>query len=318
MPDAGGSAEAGASSSIVATVRRMASGFVNNNLGDWAAALTYYGLLAVFPALIAVVALVGLVADPTTTTQRVTEIVTNLGPEASTETFQEPIDSITSNRAGAGVGFVLGLAFALWAASGYVRAFARAANTVYEVPEGRPVWRLLPVQLLLTFVLVVLAAVVALALVMTGPVVNAVAEPFGVTEQAVRVFDAAKWPALAVVVLALIALLYYATPNVRLRGLRAVVPGAVLALALWGIASVGFGIFVANFGSYDKTYGTLAGIIIGLVWLYLTNLSMLLGAQLNAERERGRKHAAGAPGTGGTLGLRLRLDPRGARSTTSD
>src|SRR4051812_42216842 len=238
-------------------VRRTVTEFSEDNLSDWAAALTYYGLLSLFPALIALVSIVGLVGDPKTTTNTVTDIVTSIGPKSAADTFAGPIKSITSNRSTAGLGLIVGLLAALWSASGYVGAFMRASNIIYETPEGRPIWKLRPLQILVTLVMIMLLAVLALSLVLTGPLVDAVAGPIGVGDAAVTVWNIAKWPVMIALFVVMIGVLYYAAPNVKLRGFKFVTPGAVVALVVWVIASVLFAFYVSNFGSYDKTYGTL-------------------------------------------------------------
>jgi membrane protein len=291
-----------------ATLKRTALEFREDNLSDWAAALTYYGLLSLFPALLALVSLVGLFGDPKGTTQTITEMVTSLGPESAADTFAGPIESITSNRSAAGLTLVIGLAVALWSASGYVGAFMRASNVIYETPEGRPFWKLRPLQLLVTLVMVVLVAIVALGLVLTGPIVEAVASPIGLSGTAVDVWNIAKWPVLAALFVTIVAVLYYASPNARLRGFRWVTPGGLVAIVIWAIASAAFGIYVANFGSYDKTYGTLGGLIALLVWFWITNLAILFGHQLNAERERSLQIEEGRPGAE----RELQLEPRSA------
>jgi membrane protein len=298
-----------------ATVKRTVKEFSEDNLTDWAAALTYYGLLALFPALIAMVSVVGLVADPASTTKALTEIVTTLGPSSAANTLSGPITSITSSQSSAGFGLILGLAVALWSASGYVGAFMRASNIIYETPEGRPIWKLRPLQILVTLVMVILAAVVALSLVLTGPIVSAVAEPLGFSSTAVTIWNIAKWPVLVVIVLGMIAVLYYSTPNVKLRGFQWVSPGAVLAIVVWVVASVLFAFYVANFSSYDKTYGTLAGFVVFLIWLWLTNVALLLGAQLNAERERTLELREGVPGAAREIQLEPRDEPKDQQTT---
>ncbi len=296
--------------STMATLKRTAQEFSEDNLTDWAAALTYYGLLALFPALIALVSIVGLVGDPAATTQALTQIVTKIGPASAAETLAGPISSLTANRSAAGLALILGLAAALWSASGYVGGFMRASNIIYETPEGRPIWKLRPLQMLVTLITVILAAVVALSLVLTGPIVQAVAAPLGLGSAAVTAWNYAKWPVLLVIVLAIVALLYYATPNVKLRGLKWVLPGALFALVIWLIASVAFAFYVANFGSYDKTYGTLGGIVVFLVWLWITNVALLLGAELNAERERSIELRDGVQGADREIQLQPRSEPK--------
>lgn len=301
-------------SSWLATLKRTFTEFREDNLSDWAAALTYYGLLSLFPALIALVSLIGLVGDPQETTDTLTEIVTSIGPQSAADTFSGPIESIAENRGTAGFAFVLGLAVALWSASGYVGAFIRASNVIYEVPEGRPFWKLRPLQLLVTLVMVLLTAVVALGLVLTGPVVEAVAEPIGLSDTAVTVWNIAKWPVLVALVIAMIGMLYYASPNVRLRGFKWVTPGSVVAVVVWAVASAAFALYVANFGSYDKTYGTLGGLVALLVWFWITNLAILFGHQLNAERERSREIEEGRPGAESDLKLEPRSEPKEPRT----
>ncbi len=304
-----------ARSTTWATLKRTVLEFREDGMTDWAAALTYYGLLALFPALIALVSILGLVADPVATTKTITDIVQRLGPSSARETFAGPIQSITSHRGTAGVLFVVGLVAALWSASGYVGAFMRAANVIYETPEGRPFWKLRPLQLLVTLAMIVLLALVAVALVLTGPVLDAVAGPLGVGSTAVTIWSIAKWPVLLAVVILMFAVLYHAAPNVKLPGFKWVTPGALLAVVVWLVASAAFAFYVANFGSYDKTYGTLAGVVALLVWLWITNLALLLGMQLNAERERSRELAAGVPGAEREIQLDARSEPDRKRTT---
>jgi membrane protein len=302
-------------SSLFATVKRTFTEFSEDNMSDWAAALTYYGLLSMFPALIALVSIVGLVGDPATTTKAITDMVTKLGPSSAADTFAGPIKSITSNRGTAGVLFIVGLATALWSASAYVGAFMRAANIIYETPEGRPFWKLRPLQILVTLVMLVLLALVAVALVMTGPIVTAVAGPLGIGSTAVSIWDIAKWPVLLAVMVTMFAVLFYSAPNVKLAGFKWVTPGALLAIVLWLVASAAFAFYAANFGSYDKTYGTLGGLVCLLVWLWITNIALLLGMELNSERERSRELAAGVPGADRELQLDARSAPKRQKTT---
>jgi membrane protein len=292
-----------------ATLKRTVLEFREDGMTDWAAALTYYGLLSLFPALIALVSILGVFGDPQSTTRTITDVVTQIGPSTAADTFSGPIESITSNRGAAGILFFVGLAAALWAASGYIGAFMRASNVIYETPEGRPFWKLRPLQMLVALVMVVMLALVALALVLTGPVVEAVADPIGVGSTAVSIWEIAKWPVLLVVVILMFAVLYHASPNVKLPGFAWVTPGAILAIVVWLIASALFALYVANFGSYDKTYGTLGGVVTLLVWLWITNIALLLGMELNAERERGRELAAGVPGAERELQMEPRDEP---------
>jgi membrane protein len=299
-----------AKSGWFATLKRTAIEFRDDNLSDWAAALTYYGLLSFFPALLALVSLVGLFGDPKATTDKITEIVTAVGPESGAETFKGPIESITSNRGAAGFTLILGLGAALWSASAYVGAFIRASNVIYETPEGRPFWKLRPLQVAVTLAMILLIALVAIGLVLTGPIVEAVAEPIGLSDTAITVWDIAKWPVLAALFAAAIAVLYYASPNAKLRGFRWVTPGSLVAIAIWILASAAFALYVANFGSYDKTYGTLGGVIVLIVWFWITNLAILFGHQLNAERERSLEIDEGRPGAERELQLEPRSEPK--------
>ena len=296
------------------TLKRTVKEFSEDNGTDWAAALTYYGLLALFPALIALVSLVGLVADPKTTTDKLTEIVGSLAPSAA-QTLSGPITSITSNRTGAGIALIVGLAGALFSASGYVGAFTRASNVIYETPEGRPIWKLRPLQILVTLIVVLLTAVLALSLVLTGPIVSKVAAPLGIGDAAVTAWNLAKWPVMLLLVLLMVGVLYYATPNVKLRGLKFVFPGALFALVVWLVASVAFAFYVANFGSYNKTYGTLGGVVAFLVWVWLTNVALLLGAELNAERERTLEMREGVAGAHKEIQLEPRSEPKNKATT---
>jgi membrane protein len=301
--------------SLLATVKRTFTEFSEDNMTDWAAALTYYGLLSLFPALLALVSVIGLVADPATVTQKVTQIVSSLGPSSAAQTFAGPIKSITANKSAAGILLIVSLATALWSASGYVGAFMRASNIIYETPEGRPIWKLRPLQMLVTLVMIVLLAVVALALVLSGPLVKIVAGPLGIGNTAVDLWNYGKWPVLIALVITMFSVLYYAAPNVKLRGFKWVTPGVVLALVVWLLASLGFALYVANFGSYDKTYGTLGGFVVFLVWMWITNVSLLLGMEVNAERERSRELAAGDARAEKEIQLEPRDEPKEQKTT---
>ena len=304
-----------ARTSLFTTAKRTFTEFGEDNMTDWAAALTYYGLLSLFPALIALVSIIGLVGDPATITRQVTDIVTALGPKSAAQTFAGPIKSITANKGAAGILLIVSLATALWSASGYVGAFMRASNVIYETPEGRPVWKLRPLQVLVTLVMLLLIAVIALALVLSGPLVKIVADPLGIGSTAQDVWNYGKWPILIVLVITIFSVLYYAAPNVKLRGFKWVTPGVVLALVVWLIASAAFAFYVANFGSYDKTYGTLGGLVVLLVWMWITNVSLLLGMELNAERERARELAAGDTRADKEIQLEPRAEPKDEKTT---
>jgi membrane protein len=300
---------------IFATLKRTATEFSEDNLTDWAASLTYYGLLALFPALIAMISILGLFGDPKSTTETITEVVTKIGPESAADTFSGPIEQITSSRGKAGIALVLGILVALWSASSYVGTFMRASNVIYETPEGRPIWKLRPLQMLVTLVIVLLVAILALSLVLTGPIVDAVADPLGISSTATTIWEIAKWPVMLAIAITIIAVLYYATPNVKLRGFKWVTPGSIVAVLVWLLASAAFAFYVANFGSYDKTYGTLGGVIVMLIWLWVTNLALLFGHELNAERERGLELEEGVPRAEREIQLEPRSEPKDQRTT---
>lgn len=280
--------------SWIYVARKTLREFSADQCTDLAAALTYYAVLALFPATIALTSLLGLVGQGTSAVETVLDIIGDLGGASVVDSVREPLLDLSRAR-GAGLALVLGLAGAVWSASGYVGAFGRAMNRIYEIREGRPIWKLRPAMLLLTVVLVLLTAVSLLALVVTGPVAESVGDAVGLGSTAILVFNIVKWPVLIAVVVLIVALLYYATPNVRQPTFRWVSPGAVLAIVVWAVGSAAFGFYVANFSSYDKTYGTLGGAIVFLLWLWLTNLALLFGAELNAELERGRELQSGLP-----------------------
>jgi membrane protein len=277
--------------SWLAVVKRSAKEFQADNLTDWAAALTYYGVLAVFPAIIALVSIIGLIGP--SATQPILDNLTKLTPGPANTILSGAVKQVASSRGGASVAFIFGVAAAIWSASGYVGAFARASNAIYEVPEGRPFWKLRPIQLLVTTVMIFLLAASALAVVVTGPVAKQLGNVVGAGSTAVTVWDIAKWPALALVVSLMFSVLYYAAPNVKQPGFRWITVGGVVALVVLLIASAAFAFYVANFSSYNKTYGALGGVIAFLVWLWIANISVLLGAEINAELERSRELEAG-------------------------
>ena len=295
--------------SWLGTLKRAGKGFSRDNLTDWAAALTYYAVLSLFPAIIALISILGLVVDPATITRVITDVVSQLGPKSAVDTFKGPIDQIAGNRSGALLGLIVGVAAALWTASGYVGAFMRASNAIYERDEGRPFWILRPLQILVTFVLVMMAALVVLSLIISGPVASAIGSAVGLGDTAVTVWNIAKWPVMLVVVIVMLAILYWPSPNAKYHGFRWVSPGAVLAVVVWIVASVAFAFYVANFGSYNKTYGTLGGVIVFLVWMWITNLAVLLGAEVNAEVERSRELEEGVPGAEEDIKAPYRREP---------
>jgi membrane protein len=268
------------------SLKRTVKEFKEDNLTDWAAALTYYGVLAIFPALIVLVSILGLVGESATQ-----PLIDNLGavaPGPAKEIFTNAIENLQGDRGAAGVLFIVGILGALWSASGYVAAFMRASNAIYDMPEGRPVWKTLPVRVGLTVVLLALLSVTTIAVVLTGGIAEKVGDLVGLGETAVTVWNYAKWPVLLLVVSFMFALLYWAAPNVKQPGFRWVSPGGILAVVGWLIASAAFAFYVGNFGSYNKTYGALGGVVVFLVWLWISNIMILLGAEFNAELERER------------------------------
>ncbi|MCW2848798.1 MAG: YihY/virulence factor BrkB family protein [Marmoricola sp.] len=296
-------------------LKRTVREFGDDGSTDLAAALTYYSVLAIFPGLIALLSLVGLFGQ---TQESVNTIIDILRPLVSAETLTNTIEPRLSELAasgGAGVTLVIGLLGALWSASGYVGAFSRAMNKIYDVEEGRPSWRLRPMQLVVTVTAVVLCAVALVILIVSGPVAESVGNQIGVGDDLVTVWGYAKWPVLALVVMVLVALLYWATPNVRFVSFRLVSVGAFVAILVWLLASIGFAVYVASFSSYNKTYGSVAGAVVALLWLWITNLALLFGAQLDAELERGRQLQLGVAAEE-SLQLPAR-DTRGVQKATS-
>ena len=275
-------------------VKRVLSEFRDDDLADRAAALTYYSVLSIFPAVLVVVSVVGLAGE--SVSQSLVSNVGELAPGEVKQVLTNAITELERGRAGAGVAAVAGIAIAVWSASKYVAAFMRASNAIYDVAEGRPVWKTLPIRLAVTVTALVLLSLSAIAVVVTGGVAAKVGSLLGAGTVAVTVWDIAKWPVLLLVVSLLFALLYWASPNAK-QGFAWVTPGGVLALLLWLAASGGFAVYVAAFNSYNKTYGSIAAVIIFLVWLWISNLALLLGAELNAELERGRHIAEGHPAT---------------------
>jgi membrane protein len=274
-----------------AALKRTVGEFREDNLTDWAAALTYYGVLAIFPALIVLVSILGLVGE--SATQPLIDNLGTVAPGPAKEIFTNALQNLQGDQGAAGVLFVVGILGALWSASGYVSAFMRASNAIYDMEEGRPIWKTLPVRVGLTLVLLLLLAVTTLAVVLTGGLAEKVGDLIGLGSTAVTVWNIAKWPVLLLVVSFMFALLYWAAPNVKQPGFRWVSPGGILAVVGWLIASGAFAFYVANFGSYNKTYGALGGVIVFLTWLWITNNVILLGAEFNAEIERGRQIQGG-------------------------
>lgn len=279
--------------SWMGVLKRSARGFSEDNLTDRAAALTYYGIQAIFPALLALVSILGLVGQ--SATQPLIQNLGKVAPGPAQQIFTSAIHNLQQSKGAAGVLVIVGIAIALWSASGYVGAFMRASNAIYGVEEGRPFWFKRPVQFAVTLVLVLLLAASAIAVVLTGGLATQVGKVLGIGSSAVTIWDIAKWPVLLLVVAFMFSILYWTAPNVRHAGFRWLTPGGLVAVILWIIASLAFAFYVANFSHYNKTYGSLGGIIAFLVWLWISNVAVLFGAELNAELERGRQLEAGRP-----------------------
>jgi len=275
-----------------AAVKRTFGEFKKDDLGDRAAALTYYGVLSIFPAMLVVISLVGL--GGRSVSEGLIKNLGDLAPGPAKEILVNALTELQRSQTEAGFVALFSLALALWSASGYVAAFMRAANVVYDVPEGRPIWKTLPIRVAVTLVTLVLLSISAIAVVVSGPLAEKAGDLVGLGSEAVTTFDIVKWPVLILMVSFLFALLYWASPNAK-QGFRWVTPGGFLAILLWLAASAGFAFYVANFSSYNKTYGSLAGIIVFLVWLWISNIAILFGAELNAELERGRAITTGHP-----------------------
>lgn len=277
--------------------------FSGDKCTDLAAALTYFSVLSIFPAMLAMVSILGLVGEPEETKQTVLDVLRQLGQGQAVETISGPLDQMVNSPA-AGVGLAIGLGGALWSASGYVGAFGRALNRIYDVAEGRGFIKLRPAQLLVTAVLLVLASGSVLAIAVSGELARAIGATIGLGQAAVTTWNLAKWPVILLVVIFMIGLLYWATPNVR-RPWRWLSTGAAVALLVAILASLAFGFYVSNFSTYNKTYGSLAGVIVFLLWLWIINNVLLFGAEIDAELMRSRQLQAGLPAEQG-----LHLPPR--------
>jgi len=288
-------------------LRKTLHEFTADQCTDLAAALTYYLVLSLFPGMLALVSLLGIFGHAREATDALLRLVEQLAPRSAIDLLRETIEQVTSSPA-AGVALAVGIVGALWSASGYVGAFGRAMNRVYEIDEGRPAWKLRPMQLLVTVAAVALMVVIATVLVVSGPISKAIGSVFGLADTTLFLWSVLKWPVLAAAVIVIIAVLYYATPNVRQPRFRWMSVGSFLAVVILGAASLGFGFYVANFANYDRTYGSLGGVIVFLLWLWIANLALLFGAEFDSEMERARELQAGMHAE-----ERLRLPPRDVR-----
>jgi membrane protein len=293
------------------TLKRTLKEFSEDGLTDWAASLTYYGVLALFPALTALLSIVGLLTNP----QQLTEAITAVVPAQAANTLNPVIQQIAGSSGAAGLGLIIGVAAAIWSASGYVGAFTRAANVVYETPEGRKVWKLKPLQLLVTLIGILFAALILAMLVLSGPVVDAIGQSIGLGDTVLTIWSWVKWPVILVLLALMIAVLYYSTPNVKLRGFKWVSAGAGVAILVAVVASALFAFYVGNFGSYNKTYGALAGVVIFLIWFWLINLALLFGIELDAEVERTKELKDGVTRAEKEIQLDARATPKDKQTT---
>ncbi|MFF2861019.1 YihY/virulence factor BrkB family protein [Streptomyces rubiginosohelvolus] len=279
--------------SWAAVLRGTLKEFKDDELADRSAALTYYGVLALFPALLVLVSLLGIAGE--SATRQVLENLQKLAPGSARDIISDAVEQLQGNAGAGSFMAIAGLAVAVWSASGYVAAFIRTSNAVYDMPEGRPVWKVLPLRVALTVTLMVLACASALIVVFSGGIARQAGAALGIGDTALTIWSIAKWPVLVLLVVVMIAVLYWAAPNAKGRGFTWVTPGSFLALVIWLAASAGFAFYVANFASYNKTYGALAGVVVFLVWLWITNLAILLGLEFDAEMTRQRAIAGGHP-----------------------
>ncbi|HEY8473262.1 MAG TPA: YihY/virulence factor BrkB family protein [Natronosporangium sp.] len=273
--------------------KRAIREFKQDGLTDWAAVLTYYGVLSIFPAMLAVVSILGLFGSRAT--GPLLDNVSTLAPGPAQDILTQSLQSLERSQRGAGFLAIISILLAIWSASAYIAAFTRAANAVYDMPEGRPFWKTIPLRVVVTVVLVILLAISAVIVVFSGGLADRAGQVLGIGDTGLTIWNIAKWPVLLLAVMLVLAILYWATPNVRQPGFRWITPGSAIAVLLWVIASAGFGFYVANFGSYNKTYGAIAGVIIFLIWLWITNLAVLFGVEVDAELLRARAIEAGHP-----------------------
>lgn len=279
--------------SLVAVLKRARGEFKADHLTDLAAALTYYAVLSIVPGLIVLLSILGLLGQDTT--QQVISQVEAVAPGSAAETVKTLMTQAQANRTGAGLGAIFGILIALWSASGYVAAFMRASNIIYDIGEGRPIWKTLPTRVGVTVFAVIVLVLSAVIVVVSGPVARQVGDVLGLGDTTVLLWSILKWPVLLVLISVLLAVLFWASPNAKQPGIKWVSPGGLIAVVMWLAISALFAVYVANFSSYDKTYGSLAGVVIFLVWLWLSNIAFLLGAEINAELDHGKAIEGGLP-----------------------
>jgi membrane protein len=276
---------------IFAALKRTFKQYSQDNISDWAAALTYYGVLSIFPGVLVLVSLLGMLSSNGQAT--VQDAVHQLAPNPQLQSLVNTVLTQVKDPGTAGFAAIIGIVAAFWSASGYIAAFMRASNAIYDVPEGRPIWKTLPIRVGVTAVVGIMLVLSAAIVIFTGQIAQVVGDKIGLGSAAVTTWNIAKWPVLLILVSLMFALLYWASPNAKTGGFRWLSPGGIFAVVLWLIASAAFAIYLANFANYNKTYGTLGGVIAFLVWMWITNIAIMLGAELDAELERGRAIAAG-------------------------
>ena len=272
--------------------KRTLKEYKDDDLQDRAAALTYFGIQSIFPGLLVLVSLLGLVGH--SVTQSLIKNVGKVAPASVRTIISDNVTRLQANHTASGVVGIVALALALWSASNYVAAFMRASNAIYDVPEGRPIWKTAPIRLGVTIVTMVLLVAATVIVLVTGGLAQKVGNALGAGSLAVTVWDIAKWPVLLVIIGLILAILFWASPNAK-HGFQWVSPGGFIAVILWLIASALFALYVANFSHYNKIYGSLAGVIVFLIWMWISNVAILFGAEFNAELERGRAVAGGHP-----------------------
>ncbi|WP_250032401.1 YihY/virulence factor BrkB family protein [Paractinoplanes maris] len=291
-PDAGpGSPAKLGGKGLLAALKRTFKQFSQDNVSDWAAALTYYGVLSIFPGVLVLVSVLGMLSS--NGQQTVRDAVEEVAPNEQLQSLVDTVLGQVKDPGTAGLAAIIGIVAAFWSASGYIAAFMRASNAIYDVPEGRPIWKTLPIRVGVTAVVGLMLVVSVAIVIFTGDLARVVGDQIGLGSAAVTTWNIAKWPVLILLVSLMFAILYWASPNAKTGGFRWVSPGGIFAVLLWLLASVAFAIYLANFANYNKTYGTLGGVIAFLVWMWITNIAVLLGAEFDAELERGRAIAAG-------------------------
>lgn len=279
--------------SLLAVLKRARAEFRNDHLTTLAAALTYYAVLAVIPGLIVLFTALGLFGK--SLTGRVVAQVNSVAPGSAGHLVHTLLVQAQGHKSGSGIMAIVGVVIALWSASSYVNAFRQASNVIYGIGEGRPIWKTVPLRLGITTIAVVLLVACGLIVVVSGSIANEVGNAIGAGHTAVLAWNIAKWPVLLILISILLAVLFWASPNAKQAGIRWVSPGGLIATVLWLIFSALFAVYVVEFSSYNKTYGPLAGIVIFLVWLWLSNVAVLLGAEVNAELDHAKAIADGLP-----------------------